>query len=162
MAEKRTSIKLRTEAKDALKDWNAEKIESMYFDALNANPSTKRIVYPDGVSKVASIAATNTMSCAMISKAKRKAKKRTTYTDSAGNTCILPKIRPIKVNGKSVYIMILTEEQMRDLRNDSTVLNVALTGSAAAWAAADTATLTVSASIFGYTLTSATCKVTVS
>jgi len=119
MAEKRTSIKLRTEAKDALKDWNAEKIETMYFDTLNTDPSTNRIVYPDGITAISSIAATNTMSCAMISKAKRKAKKRSTYT-SDGVTYILPKIRPIKANGKSVWIMILTEEQMRDLRNDST------------------------------------------
>jgi len=42
------------------------------------------------------------------------------------------------------------------------VLSVTLMGSAASWVAADTATLTVSGSIFGYTLTSETCKVTVS
>ncbi|MBP2644374.1 MAG: hypothetical protein H6Q67_2261 [Firmicutes bacterium] len=42
------------------------------------------------------------------------------------------------------------------------VLTVTLTGSAAAWVAADTATLTVSAAIFGYELTVATCVVTVS
>ena len=48
--------------------------------------------------------------------------------------------------------------------NDMTdgVLTVTLTGSAAAWVAADTATLTVSGSIFGYTLTDATSVVTVS
>jgi len=118
MAEKKTSIKLRTEAKDALKDWFAEKIETMYFDALSADPSSHRIVLPNGVNSVSAITNANTMSCAVISKAKRKAKKRTTYTGTDGKVHILPKIRSIKVNGKDTFILIITEEQARDLRND--------------------------------------------
>lgn len=118
MEEKKTSLKLRTDARTALKDWFAEKIESMYFDALNADPSPRRIVYPAGITAISSITASHTMSCAIIEKTKRKAKKRIVYTDDKGVTHIIPKIRPILVNGKKMYVMILTEEQMRDLRSD--------------------------------------------
>ena len=118
MEEKRTATKLRTEAKEGLKDWYAEKIEKMYFDAINANPSSRRIVYPNGVSAVGSITTAMTMTCQIISKAKRKIKRRVTYTDAAGKVHIVPKIRPITSGGKKVFIMIMAEEQMRDLRSD--------------------------------------------
>lgn len=118
MTEQATSTKLRSEAKDGLKDWFSEKIEKDYFTALNASPSNRRIVYPTGISAKSGITTANTMSCALISKAKRKAKKRVTYTDADGVTHIIPKLRPVKVNGKNMYVMILTNEQMRDLRND--------------------------------------------
>lgn len=118
MSEKRTALKLRNDAKQGLKDWYAEKIESKYFIALNTNPSSRRIVFPTGVSANSSIASSHTMSCALISKTKRKAKKRITYVDSDGVTHIVPKLRPIPVNGKKMYVLILTDEQMRDLRAD--------------------------------------------
>lgn len=120
MEEKRTSTKLRTEAKDGLKDWFSEKIEKMYFDAINANPTARRIVYPDGATSKDTITTAMKMSCSLISKAKRKAKKRITYVGTDTKTHIVPKIRPVMVNGKKYYVFIMTEEQMRDLRNDST------------------------------------------
>lgn len=124
LEEKKTATKLRTEAKDALKEWTAEKLTRMSFSSLSANPSARRIVYPNGVSAKASITSANKMSCAIISKAKRKAKKRTVYTtigpDGSEVVHVVPKIRPVKVAGrnKALYTMVITEEQMRDLRND--------------------------------------------
>lgn len=120
MEEKKTSLKLRSDAKQSLKDWYAEKIESMYFASLNLNPSANRIVYPTGISAASSITSANTMSCALISKAKRKAKKRVTYVDANGVTHVIPKIRPVNVDGSKMYVLILTEEQARDLRADPT------------------------------------------
>lgn len=120
LEEKKTATKLRTEAKDALKEWFAEKLTRMYFSSLSAIPSSRRIVFPNGVSSKASITSANKMSCAIISKAKRKAKKRIVYVGDDGETHVVPKIRPVKVAGrnKALYVMSITEDQMRDLRDD--------------------------------------------
>lgn len=120
MSEKRTATKLRTEAKDALKEWFGEKITRMYFSALSKDPSSRRILYPTTVTSKSAITSANKMTCAVISKAKRKGKKRVVYTDAEGKDHVVPKIRPIKVAGrnKEMYVMVLTENQMRDLRDD--------------------------------------------
>lgn len=118
MEEKKTSTRMRTEAKDALVEWFAEQLTKRYFNKLSANPSSRRIVFPTGVGNGGGITAAHTMSCALISKAKRKAKKRIVYTDAEGKKHVVPKIRPVKVKGKSYYVLILTEEQIRDLQND--------------------------------------------
>ncbi|MDF2499301.1 MAG: Phage capsid protein [Anaerosporomusa subterranea] len=114
MDEKRTAKNLRAEAKDALKDWYTEKIDSKIFGALAASPSARRTIYPGAVVAASALTDADKFSTAVISKAKRAASKRTIYN----TTHVLPKIRPLKVNGKKAYIMLITLEQLRDLRND--------------------------------------------
>lgn len=117
MEEKKTAKNLRAEAKAALKDWYAEKFDAMFFSALSASPTSYRTVYGGDATAEDEIVDGDKMTCSVISKAKRMASKRVTY--KVGDvTHVVPKIRPIKVNGKSVYIMLISLEQLRDLRSD--------------------------------------------
>jgi len=118
MEEKKTAKNLRAEAKAGLKDWYAEKFDALFFSKLTATPTSYRTVYGGDATAEAEIVDADKMTCAVISKAKRAASKRITYVVN-GVTHVVPKIRPVKVNGKSVYVMLVTLEQLRDLRTDS-------------------------------------------
>lgn len=106
MEEQKTSINLRQAAKDGLKLWMTEKQEKMIVSALVGNPTADHIVYPADRTAENTIAVSDVMSTALISKAARKAKTMT------------PKIRPVNVNGKKYYVMLVDNYQARDLKND--------------------------------------------
>lgn len=106
MEEQKTALNLRQSAKDGLKLWMIEKQEKMIVDALVANPTAGNVVYPDGRNAENAIADGDVMSTALISKAMRKAKTAT------------PKVRPVNVNGKKYYVMLVDNYQARDLKND--------------------------------------------
>jgi N4-gp56 family major capsid protein len=106
MEEQKTSINLRQSAKDGLKLWMTEKQEHMIVNALVANPTAGNVVYPDGRNAENAVAEGDVMTTALISKACRKAKTMT------------PKIRPVNVNGKKYYVMLVDNYQARDLKND--------------------------------------------
>lgn len=106
MTEQKTSLNLRTAAKDALKIWLGEKNEKDTFAALTANPTANRVYYAGGRTAEAEITASDTFSTAVISAARRKAKLAT------------PKVRPVKVNGRDWYVMIIDSYQARDLKAD--------------------------------------------
>jgi len=114
MEEQRTAKNLRAEAKDALKDWYTEKMDNMIFSALSQNPSPRRTIFAGTAAAVDTLTDADKFSTAVISKAKRAASKRVIYNSNH----VLPKIRPLKVNGKKAYIMLITLEQLRDLRSD--------------------------------------------
>lgn len=106
LTEQKTILNLRTAAKDALKVWLAEKNEKDTFAALTADPTDNRVIYAGGRTSEATVTASDTFSTALISAARRKAMLAT------------PKIRPVNVNGKNYYVMIVDSYQARDLKND--------------------------------------------
>lgn len=111
MEEQKTAINLRQAAKDGLKLWMTEKQEKMIVTALVASPTAGNIVYPASVSAESSIDASNVLTTDLISKAARLAKT------------VTPKIRPVNVNGKKYYVMLVDNYQARDLKNDTKWLN---------------------------------------
>ena len=106
MEEQKTSLNLRTAAKDALKSWFAEKMEKMIVAALTTAPDAGHVVYAGGKTAENAIVAGDTFSADLISIAARKAKTAT------------PKIRRPKVEGKEYYVMLVDSYQARDLKND--------------------------------------------
>ena len=106
MEEQKTSLNLRTAAKEGLKQWMTDKDEQMIVDALTASPTAEHTLFPTGRSSEGSITTSDTMSCDLISRAARKAKTAT------------PKIRRPKVNGKEYYVMLIDPYQARDLKAD--------------------------------------------
>ena len=93
----------RMEALDALKVWLAETKDQYFFSALALSPTN--VV---GTAKT-SLATTDLMSPALISKAKARAKLPTGSHS---------RIRPVRVEGKSYYMMIMSPEQIYDLKRD--------------------------------------------
>ena len=107
MEEQKTSANMRKDAKDALSNWLTEYIDSQFFKKLSANPTKDRVVYAGGKDAADGITAADVFSTDVIGKAKRIA-----MTDSNA------KIRPVSVNGKKFYVMIIDPWQARDLRKD--------------------------------------------
>ena len=109
MEEQRVSLDLRRDAKVALANWLADKIDKTIFKELSTDPTSDRIVYGGSATSEANIGASDTFSTALIGRAKRIA-----LADE--NTMV----KPIKVNGLETYIMVIDQWQARDLKNDQT------------------------------------------
>lgn len=107
MEEQKTSADMRKDAKTALANWLTEYIDGQFFKKLSANPTADRVVYAGGKTEKDGITAADVFSTDVIGKAKRIA-----MTDSNA------KIRPVSVNGKKFYVMIIDTWQARDLRKD--------------------------------------------
>lgn len=107
MEEQKTSADMRKDAKTALSNWLTEYIDGQFFKKLSANPTKDRVVYAGGKTAASAITAADVFSTDVIGKAKRIA-----MTDTNA------KIRPVSVNGKKFYVMIIDPWQARDLRKD--------------------------------------------
>jgi N4-gp56 family major capsid protein len=106
MEEQKTSLNLRSAAKDSLKTWMVEKQEKMIVDVLTATPTAEHTVYANGRTAESEVTAADVFTADMISIAARKAKT------------LEPKIRRVRVEGKEYYVMLIDNYQARDLKND--------------------------------------------
>lgn len=123
MSEQRVPFSVREEARAALTDWFADMWDTAFFNQLCGNtaaatggktgnnatiaPSATRIQYSDGKTTEAGIASTGAstqMRLNLIDYAVEKAKTAT------------PFIRPVKVDGKDMYVMFLHPFQVTQLR----------------------------------------------
>lgn len=106
LEEQKTAIDLRKAAKTGLTVWLQEKIDRMIFEALTANPTPSRIVYAGGKTAENAITTTDTFTASLIGVAKRMAQMAD------------PLIRPVMVEGKPHWVLILNPYQARDLKKD--------------------------------------------
>ena len=107
MEEQKTQIQLRTAGKEGLKVWLQEKLDYNTFKALTTDPTADRIIYGGGKTAEGALTSGDKFSTAIISAAKRKAQLAN------------PKFRPIRVDGKNHYVMVLHPYQARDLKSDA-------------------------------------------
>jgi N4-gp56 family major capsid protein len=117
---------MRKDAKDALAELLSTFIDTNIFSVLTGvmppfagsvtpsnyqfpvtAPSADRVIYGGSATSEATIAAADTFTADLIGKAKRLA-------TADENTAI----RPINVDGRSTYVMVIDPFQARDLRND--------------------------------------------
>ena len=105
--EHKTQINMRKDAKDALTQWMGRIVDDMIFDALTDNPSADRVVYAGGVTAENAITASDTFSAKMIGIAKRIA------TENRNQM-----IKPVRINGRDTYAMVIDQWQARDLQQD--------------------------------------------
>lgn len=110
--EQKTQLNMRTDAKNALSDWLATKIDKTIFDVLSKNPSPDRVLYAGGAANDAAIAVTGIFTAEMIGKAKRMA-------TADENTMV----KPIKIDGADTYVMVVDQWQARDLMKDKVFLD---------------------------------------
>jgi N4-gp56 family major capsid protein len=108
MEEQKTQLRLREDAKTALADWLATKVDKAIFTALSTTPTTDRIVYGGSATAESAIGTSDVMTTDLIGKAKRIA-------TADENTMV----KPIKVNGADVYVMVIDQWQARDLMADT-------------------------------------------
>ena len=95
MEEQKTIIDLRTAAKDGLKTWLTEYIETQIVKALTASPSASHVKYAGSASSEGDISASDIITTDLISAAARLAKTMS------------PKIRRPKVQGKEYYVLLV-------------------------------------------------------
>ena len=113
MHDKKTLIDFRKEALDSLKVWFAETMEADLITALSATPTYQFFCNPDGTNThtdaapASTVVAADTIGAKPISRLVARAK------------ILNPKIRPIRVNGKDYYVLILHPEAAHELKNQS-------------------------------------------
>jgi len=103
----RPAFDLRTEMKDALKDWLANKLEVLLAAALCASPTTGRYINK-------TVSPTSTLTVAWIQAAKRKAQ------------LVNPKVRPVNIEGGEYYVMLVHPYGAKGLKADSDWKNAQL------------------------------------
>ncbi len=107
MEEQKAAVDMRTAAKTALKTWMVEYLEKRFFTTLGTSPTSSRVLYGGDATIPGEIVAADKLTTALISKGKRKAMMAS------------PKIRPLKVDGKDYYVMVVHPYAARDLKTDS-------------------------------------------
>lgn len=118
MTSQRVPYNLRTEARDALKYWMSDMIDTKIMNHLDGvttetfpnvalAPSANRLMYAGTATSTATIDATMKMDLTLLDEAKVKAKMAT------------PKIRPVKIKGQEFYVVIMGTYQARDLRRNT-------------------------------------------
>ena len=129
MSEQRVPFSVRDEAREGLEDWWVERLETSFANQLTGNtqqtdtrytgnntvtaPTSSRIIAAGGESSEASLSATTThaIKLADLDRAVAKAKVR----NAAGD----PRIRPINVDGKNLWVTFLHPWQVYQMRRDA-------------------------------------------
>ncbi len=134
MAEQRTVVRFRAQARDKLSFWLGDKLDEMAFltiagraYSLNVNGSTRaagsqlpqlafassvtaasanRIMFAGTNTSESTVAAADTMNWNLIVKARAAAQRK--------------KLKPIRQGGKEYYAVVMSTEQARDLKQDTT------------------------------------------
>jgi N4-gp56 family major capsid protein len=104
MSERRTAFNQRDSAKTLLKTWLAETIDNAIFTGMAGSP-TLPLFGGSAVSKL-TLDSTSKISPSLIDRAIAKAKKT------------LPKIWPVRVNGRDFYVTLIHTDVAFDLRQD--------------------------------------------
>ncbi len=113
----RVTFSIDEESVAALKGWGAEKIDALCFAAIGASPtryfSVQSGTITTGTSDPsASVTATDLISVELLDFVK-------TWARTGGNRTQTP-LRPIKVDGKNYYVVLVHPDVLYDLRRDST------------------------------------------
>jgi len=117
MDEKQSAYKMRTSAKERLGDWWAERLDQELLDKLCGKASSTfsntpavhastRKVFAGGVAADTDLTAAMKMDTKVLYRAKQMAMLAS------------PKIRPLKINGKPHYVVIMHPYQLADLKLD--------------------------------------------
>jgi N4-gp56 family major capsid protein len=104
MSERRTAFNQRDSAKTLLKTWLAETIDNAIFTGMDQAPTTT--LYGGAAVSLVTIYSTSKLAPSLIDRGIAKAKK------------ILPKIWPVRVNGRDFYVNLHHTDAAFDLRQD--------------------------------------------
>lgn len=105
----RAMFSIDVESKQALQDWGSEKIDSLLFAAAVA--SCTKIFYGGDATATTDLEAGDKITPDLISKVKAWAK-------TGGNRAQTP-LRPVKIEGKTYFVLLLHPDEIYDLRLNS-------------------------------------------
>jgi N4-gp56 family major capsid protein len=123
MSRQRAMFEIDVESQNALKDWGTEKIDQLIFDAMFSAPTSTFYQVSGTVTRQATaataksaitVAANSKLTPAMISFMKTFAKT------GGGRSGMTTPLRPISVEGKKYYLLLVHPDAMFDLKQDST------------------------------------------
>jgi N4-gp56 family major capsid protein len=121
LSKKRVMFNLSEEANQAIRDWGAEKIDQLIFDAAYASPS--KVFYRDGSGNIAANASLATAKAALNGSNSKITPQFISAIRSwaltGGNYSQTP-IRPVKVDGGEYLILLVHPDVMFDLKQDTT------------------------------------------
>jgi N4-gp56 family major capsid protein len=117
MDEKKSAYEMRTSAKERLKIWWAERIDQELLDKLcglttsdfantPSAPAATRNIWANNAGADASLTADEVMDTKCLTAAKQMAKLAS------------PKVKPLRINGKDTYVVIMHPYQYSDLKKD--------------------------------------------
>ena len=107
---KRAMFSIDEESMAALKGWGAEKIDSLCFTAITTSPT--KIFYGGNATSTSDIDTADLITPAKISAIK-------TWCSTGGNRAQTP-LRPVRINGKNYFVLLVHPDVMYDLKQDST------------------------------------------
>lgn len=116
----RAMFSIDSESETALRDWGAEKIDKLCFEALNAAPS--KIFYKTSAGVLSTGTAATAKSALTAADSKLTIpmlQNMRTWCLTGGNRSQTP-IRPIKVEGKNHYVLLVHPDVAYDIKQDST------------------------------------------
>ncbi len=109
--DQKTQIDMLPLIKENLVEWFANWQDNELIAKLSATPTTGETLYAGSATSASALTANDKLTCALISKAKRKAIMHA------------PKVKPIKIDGVDKYIMLVGTWAARDLKSDPTWIN---------------------------------------
>lgn len=121
MSEQRVLFNMRSESRDSLSDWWADRMDTAFANQLcgntgqsdtrytgnNAAIAPTTYVYPNAIGSEANLTSSDTMSLTVIDKAVEKART------------ISPMIRPLRMDGEDMYVAFLHDYQVTSLRTNT-------------------------------------------
>lgn len=120
LTRKRAMFDISAEAQLAIKDWGAEKIDQLCFDAIYDSPSKVFYKLSTGVTSNASAATAKAALTAADSKiTPSMISALRVWALTGGNYSQTP-VRPIKVDGGEYLVLLVHPDVMYDLKQDST------------------------------------------
>jgi N4-gp56 family major capsid protein len=145
ISEKRATFEITDEGEQAIKDWGTEKVDKICFDAIYDTPT--KIFYKTSSSAVLAGSAATAKSTIRAADSKLTPQMISTvkaWATTGGNRAYVP-LRPVKIKGKSYYVLLVHPDVLYDLRANSDFMqavreaevrgseNPLFTGSEAIW-----------------------------
>lgn len=115
LTEQRAFFSIDSESREALKNAGIELVDQLCFDALQASPT--KIIYGGAASSTATIASTDTLDAAVISKLRALAVSGLA-TAAVGGARNQTPIRPIMIDGKKYFVLLVHPYALYDLKFD--------------------------------------------
>lgn len=121
LTRQRAMFSIDMESEEAIKDWGTEKIDTLLFDELFGNNTPTRVAYLTSATAYATTTTAATAKAALTSSSTLVPNFISfvkTLAKTGFNRSIIP-IRPIKVKGRSYYVLLVHPDVMYDLKTDS-------------------------------------------
>lgn len=126
LSRKRPAFDLEAESKMALQDWGAEKIDQLIFDGLGigtgASVDPTKVFYRDSSGDTAAGSAATAKAALNATNSKLHPNFISaikTWAKNGGGRTYVP-IRPIKIDGKDYYVLLVHNDCLFDLKTNST------------------------------------------